>query len=320
MPQVPASSDEPVVTSEAVAPDVNHRAPSLVTARLLVLAAALLWSTGGFFVRAPYFEGWPGPALAFWRAAFASVILLPLVRRPTWSWKLVPMTVVFALMNYTYLTSMAQGSAANAIWLQNTAPVWVLLVGVLVFGERATRRDVLLVVFSAAGVGVILYYELRGASPAAVLWGLASGLFYGGVVLGLRQLRGMDSTWLAAMNHLAASLALAPFALGSLVSSDSTTPFPSGIQWLFLAFFGMFQMGVPYILFARGLRSIPGHEATGIGLLEPILVPVWVLLAWGDRPAWWTLVGGGLILVGLAVRYALPARHSRPAAEESTAC
>ncbi|HZN36276.1 MAG TPA: EamA family transporter, partial [Pirellulaceae bacterium] len=55
--------------------------------------------------------------------------------------------------------------------------------------------------------------------------------------------------------------------------------------------------------FARGLRSIPGHEATGIGLTEPILVPVWVVLAWGDRPAWWTLVGGGLILVGLAVRY-----------------
>jgi drug/metabolite transporter (DMT)-like permease len=76
---------------------------------------------------------------------------------------------------------------------------------------------------------------------------------------------------------------------------------------VFLAFFGMFQMGLPYILFARGLRSIPGHEATGIGLLEPILVPLWVFLAWGDKPAWWTLVGGGLILIGLAVRYALPA-------------
>ncbi len=299
---------EPVIAAEAVAPDVDHRAPSLLTARLFVLTAALMWSTGGFFVKAPYFDGWPGPTLAFWRAAFATVILLPLVRRPTWSWKLVPMTAVFALMNYTYLSAMAEGSAANAIWLQSTAPVWVLLVGVLVFGERATGRDLLLVLFSAAGVAVILVYELRGASPKAVMWGLASGLFYGGVVLGLRQLRGMDSTWLAAMNHLVTSVALAAFALGSLVSSESRAPFPSGIQWLFLAFFGMFQMGLPYILFTRGLRSIPGHEATGIGLLEPILVPLWVFLAWGDRPAWWTLVGGGLILVGLAVRYALPQR------------
>jgi drug/metabolite transporter (DMT)-like permease len=140
-----------------------------------------------------------------------------------------------------------------------------------------------------------------------VLWGLASGAFYGGVVLGLRQLRGMDSTWLAAVNHAVTALVLAPFALGALVDSQSTTPLPDGRQWLFLALFGMFQMGLPYILFARGLRSIPSHEATGIVLLEPILVPLWVLLAWGDRPAWWTLVGGGFILIGLAVRYALPA-------------
>jgi len=302
----PVNPYEPPFTPEVVVPDTAHHAPSVVTARLLVLTAALMWSTGGFFVKAPYFVDWPGPVMAFWRAAFACVVLLPLVRRPQWSWKLVPMAAIFALMNYTYLTAMAKGSAANAIWLQSTAPVWVLLVGVLLFGERATRRDLALVLFSAAGVGVILFYESRGASLEAVLWGLASGVFYGGVVLGLRQLRSMDSTWLAAMNHLVTAIALSTFALGPLINQESLTPFPGGIQWVFLAFFGMFQMGLPYILFARGLRSIPGHEATGIGLLEPILVPLWVFLAWGDKPTWWTLVGGGLILIGLAVRYALP--------------
>ena len=100
-----------------------------------------MWSTSGFFVKAPYFKGWPGPALAFWRALFACVVLWPLVRQPRWSWKLVPMTALFAGMNYTYLTAMAKGSAANAIWLQCTAPVWVLLVGVFVFRERAVWRD-----------------------------------------------------------------------------------------------------------------------------------------------------------------------------------
>src|SRR3954468_8624 len=80
-------------------------------ARLLVLAAALLWSTSGVFVKAPQFKGWPGPALAFWRAAFACVVLWPLVRRPQWSWKLLPATATFAVMNYTYLTAMAKGTA-----------------------------------------------------------------------------------------------------------------------------------------------------------------------------------------------------------------
>src|SRR4051794_10354798 len=73
---------------------------------------------------------------------------------------------------------------------------------------------------------------------------------------------------------------------------------------------GIVQMGLPYVLFARGLKSIPGHEATGIGLAEPLLVPLWTYLAWGDEPAWWTLVGGGLILVGLAIRYASPKKSA----------
>src|SRR3954469_14538278 len=125
--------------------------PSLHQARMLVLIAAALWSTSGFFVKAPYLAGWSGPALAFWRAAFACVVLWPFVRRPQWSWRLLPATATFAAMNYTYLTAMANGSAANAIWLQCTAPVWVLLIGVLVFHERAIWRDWLLVAFAVAG-------------------------------------------------------------------------------------------------------------------------------------------------------------------------
>jgi drug/metabolite transporter, DME family len=298
-------------------PPRENTTAELVRARLLVLAAATLWSTSGFFVKAPQLAGWPGPTLAFWRAAFACLVLWPLVRRPQWSWKLVPMAATFVAMNYSYLTAMAsasQGAAANAIWLQCTAPVWVLLIGVFVFGERAVWRDWLLVGFAAAGVAVILYYESRGESFEAVLWGLASGIFYAGVVLSLRQLRSMESVWLVAVNHLATAIALAPLGLGG-------THFPSGTQWLLLAGLGIVQMGLPYILFARGLKHIPGHEATGIALVEPLLVPVWVYLAWGDKPAWWTLVGGGLILVGLAIRYfetspTVPDRQQAPAGDK----
>jgi drug/metabolite transporter, DME family len=285
-----------LIDTGPVSTSTRDNRAALLQARLLVVAAALLWSTSGFFVKAPYLSGWPGPALAFWRAAFACTVLWPLVRRPQWSWKLIPAAATFAAMNYTYLTAMTKGSAANAIWLQCTAPVWVLLIGVFVFGEHAVGRDWLLVAFAAAGVAVILHYESRGASFEAVLWGLASGVFYAGVVLSLRQLRDMESAWLVALNHLATALVLAPFAF-------QTDHFPSGVQWLLLAGLGMLQMGLPYVLFARGLKQIPGHEATGIGLVEPLLVPLWVYLAWGDKSAWWTLVGGGLILVGLAIRY-----------------
>jgi drug/metabolite transporter (DMT)-like permease len=285
--------------SQAVASTGDDRraaVPSLKRARLLVLVAATLWSTSGFFVKSPYLAGWSGERLAFWRAAFACVALWPMVRRPSWSWKLIPMTLLFVGMNYTYLTAMVEGTAANANWLQCIAPVWVLLVGVFVYGEQAHWRDWLMVAFAAIGVSIIVYFESRGVAGTAVAWGLSSSFFYAGVVLSLRRLRGFDPVWLAALNHLVTAVALAPFALGK-------SEYPSGMQWVFLAGLGILQMAVPYVLFARSLKRIAGHEATGIGLVEPLLLPTWAYLAWGDQPARWTLVGGAFILAGLAIRY-----------------
>jgi drug/metabolite transporter, DME family len=291
--------------SAAIPPDNIEqptKIPTLRQARLLVLFAAVMWSTSGFFVKSPYLADWSGPRLAFWRAAFACLALWPMVRRPGWSWKLVPMTIFFAGMNYTYLTAMVEGTAANANWLQCTAPVWVLLVGVFVYGEMAQLRDWLMVAFAMFGVSVIVYFESQGVAQTAVAWGLASSFFYAGVVLSLRRLRGFDPVWLAALNHLVTAIALAPFAL---VNSQ----YPSGVQWLFLAGLGILQMAIPYVLFAHSLKRIAGHEATGIGLVEPLLLPTWAYLAWGDQPAYWTLVGGAFILVGLAIRYIEPLRH-----------
>ena len=70
-------------------------------------------------------------------------------------------------------------------------------------------------------------------------------------------------------------------------------------------------MGLPYVFFARGLKSVTSQEATGIGLLEPLLLPVWVYLAWSETPAPWTLVGGGLILASLVLRYGVPLLRKR---------
>jgi drug/metabolite transporter (DMT)-like permease len=300
--------DEPSATpgesAARLTPEFEHgeQLPTVWQARLLVFAAAVMWSLSGFFVKAPYFKGWPGPVLAFWRAVFACIALWPMVRQPRWTWKLIPMTAIFACMNYTYLTAMVKGSAANAIWLQCTAPVWVLLVGVFFFGERTVGRDWLMVGFAAVGVGMILFFESRAANIEAVIWGLTSGMFYAGVVLALRHLRAYDPVWLAALNHLVTAICLAPFAM-------LESRFPSGMQWILLAGLGIVQMGLPYVLFARGLKRIAGHEATSIALVEPLLNPLWVFLAWGERPDWWTFAGGALILVGLTIRFVEPSNR-----------
>jgi len=296
--------------------------------RLLILIAAVMWSTSGFFAKAPWFADWPlqiedlpvrGPLLAFWRVLFASLVLLPFVRRPRWTPKLVFMVAAYAIMNYTFLNALTLTTAANAIWLQNTAPAWVFLIGVFVLREPVHPRDGWLLACCAAGVGLILCFEMGGQSPKGVVFGLLSGLAYAGIVLSLRHLRREDGAWLLFLCNLTTAAAFLPFVLHYGI-------WPSGKQSLCLAGFGMFQLGLPYLLFSRGVRRVTGHEAAGIGLLEPILVPVWVWVAWRHAPSyqapqWWTLVGGGLILLGLALRYLgrTPALGSRPGSADGQA-
>ncbi len=283
--------------------DSSHLASS--RGRWLVVVAAVLWSTSGLFAKSPWFDEWPigwrGVQFAFWRALFAGLVVLPIVRRPRWSWKLAPMAFTFLLMNVFYLGAMTRTTAANAIWLQSTAPFWVFLVGTLALREPVHRLDLLRLVLGALGVGLILFYELPGEAWEGALWGLASGITYAGVVLSLRQLRSFDSAFLIAVNHLVTAAVLFPVVCWLGV-------WPSGIQWPALIGFGVVQMGIPYVLFTRGLQTVPSHEAAGLGLLEPLLVPVWVWVAWHrhphyEAPHWWTLVGGAFILAGLAVRY-----------------
>jgi drug/metabolite transporter (DMT)-like permease len=282
---------------------------------LLVIAASLLWSTSGFFVKAPLFHDWPGPTLAFYRALFAGLAILPMVRRPAWHWGMLPMIACFAAMSFSYITSMSLmsgSSAGNALWLQCTAPVWVLLVGVFVFREQAHWRDWLLVLLSTVGVLVIVCFRnLDAAPPAAIGLALFSGVTYAGIILSLRQLRGFDSAWLSVLNQFCTALLLAPLAMAQF-------KMPSTAQWLLLAAFGAFQLGLPYFLFGLAVRDIPGHEASVIGLFEPLLLPLWIYLAWGDRPDAVTYVGGSFILLGILLRYIeLPRRNKPPAIEAS---
>ncbi len=271
--------------------------------RLHVLAAAILWSSSAIFAKADFFSDWPqewrGLIFAFWRALFAAMILLPGARGARFRPLLLPMVLCFAGMNVTFLTAMVQSTAANAIWLQNLAPFWVLLTTLFLFREPLDRKDALPLVFAILGVVLILALELgrgEGGSQVGVLCGILSGIFYAGVLVTLRQLRDENAVWLTALNHLAAAVLLIPVVarLGIL---------PNSRQLLWLAAFGGVQMAAPYILLSRGLRVVSSQEAVAIALTEPILSPLWAFLFWGERPAWWTLCGAGLILTGLFSRY-----------------
>jgi drug/metabolite transporter (DMT)-like permease len=274
--------------------------PSKLAGRLSVLAAAVLWSSSGLFAKWPIFDVWPastrGVSLAFWRALFAALVLLPAVRRPRWRMGLAPLAIAFTLMNVTFLTAMSQTTAANAIWLQSTCPWWVFFFSVVFFREPIVRRDLIPLAFGVLGVSTILYYEVQSQARFGAACGLAAGVSYAGVVVLMRHLRSENSSWLVALNHGVAALILLPWVA-------ACGPWPTPLQFAALAGFGILQMAIPYLLLIRGLRAISSQEAVAIGMAEPILIPVWAFLIRGEVPAPWTGVGAGMILVGLVLRY-----------------
>jgi drug/metabolite transporter, DME family len=274
--------------------------------RTCVIAAALLWSLSGVITKSLPLEAGP---IAFYRSLFAGLALWPLVPRSKWVFHpgLVPFALVFGAMIGLYIAAVKTTTAANAIYLQYTAPFWMIPASIWLLHEWPDRRTVAGIGLAMVGIGLIVLYGHPGGSEGfrGIALGLASGLAYACVAVSLRALRQLDPIWLSIAGNLGGAVALAAWIL---VQSGSV-PLPTAGQGLALLGFGVVQMAVPYALYARGLRSVGAVESGLLCLIEPVLNPVWVALVHGEVPARATLVGGGLLLAGLAARY-WPARVS----------
>jgi drug/metabolite transporter, DME family len=305
--------------SKLAADDESLPISSRARGRLLIVLAAVLWSLSGGFSKVltkdtVFGLNDPKPAalaIATFRLLFAGLFFVPMLRRTDLTFRpmMLGMVAVFALMNVVFIPAMVSGTAANAILLQYTAPLWMFFASVLWLGEKADRRSLTTVVIGTLGIGIILggsVYQSGWASGELGILGLglASGITYAGVVIFLRLLRGDSSRWLTVLNHLGGTLVVgaAWLFLPPILNIDATAP-GTVAQYVTLALFGVVQMGLPYWLMSRGLRTVSPQEAGAITLLEPILNPVWAYLVSGEEPPLATLVGGLFIIGALAWRY-----------------
>ena len=282
--------------------------------RLLLLTAAFLWSTGGLFAKSPSLAEIPelyrGPVSACYRALFAAACLVPFVKRRDIRWRpgLVPMSCLFAVMNLLFLSAMAKTTAAAAIFLQSTGTAWVFLFGILALKERVDRGNLAALIMALVGIGWIVV-SAQGTTATGNWLALGSGVTYAGVVISLRLLRDESSAWMIALNHLVACLVVLPWVL--------TLPFSmQPLQWVTIAAMGSLQMGLPYVLFAKGLRYVKVQDAALIALIEPVLNPVLVWLFWREVVPPATIVGGLFIVSGLLIRTLLPTAKVEDAVDE----
>ena len=274
---------------------------SPVRNRLLLVSAAILFSTGGAAFKAITLNAWQ---VAGFRSAIAALVLLvalPEARRG-WSWRIVPVALAYAATLVTFVVANKLTTAANAIFLQSTAPLYLLLLGPLLLHEPIRRSDV----FFLAGVfaGVTLFFVGSESAVATApdprrgnMVALGSGVTYALMLAGLR--------WVSRTGG--GSTGLAAAALGNLFAFACTMPLALPVRSVtvsdvaVLIYLGVVQIGVAYILLTWALRHVPAVEATTVLMLEPALNPVWSWLAHGERPGELSLMGGGLILAASIV-------------------
>jgi len=260
---------------------------------LLLLVAALIWSTGGFLIK---WVQWPPLAISGMRSAIGALFLL-LVFRPRgfrFNRYLIGGAVAYAVCVTCFVAANKLTSAANAILLQYTAPAHVALFGYWFLGERPRRVD--WITLAAVLLGMLLFFfddlTLKG------FWGnivaLVSGAGFAWMALFLRKQKDADPIHSVILGNLMAAAVALPFMLGA--------PGPAAKGWLGLVLLGLFQVGTAYALFTLAIRHVTALESMLIPTIEPILNPLWVLLLLGERPGPMAVIGGAVIILAITLR------------------
>jgi drug/metabolite transporter, DME family len=286
--------------------------PARPGARLQLAAAAALFSTGGAAIKAAAFTAWQIASFRSGVAALAILLMTPEARRG-WSGRAVLVGFAYAACLTLFVLANRLTTAANTIFLQSTAPLYLLVLGPWLLKERTRRQDVGFM--AAVGLGLALFFVSaeapRSTAPDPMtgnLLALTSGFFWALTVCGLRWMGaagGRHGSPVAAVvsGNLTAFLVALPMAL----PLERHPP----ADWAVIGYLGVFQIALAYVLVTSALRHIPALDASLILLIEPVLNPVWAWVFQGERPGAWALVGGAIILGATTLKGWVDARARR---------
>ena len=286
--------------------------PTPLASRLEVLAAAALFSSGGAVIKAVHLTGWQVASLRSVIAAATLLVLMKEVRRRP-NPKVLGVGLAFAATMILFVLANKLTTSASAIYLQSTAPLYVLLLSPWLLKERIRGRDVIFMVALAAGLGLFFvgFDPVSATAPNPKLGNIlavVSGLSWALTVMGLRALGKGGESWGPAgafWGNVFAALLCLPFAWPVAAARPT--------DWLLLGYLGIFQIGFAYLFLIRGLVKVGAFEGSLLLLLEPVLNPVWAWMVHGERPGIWSIAGAAVILLATLVKSWLDARTAASA-------
>ncbi len=216
---------------------------------------------------------------------------------------------IYATLLFLFVWATKHTTAANAIFLQYTAPAYILLLAPFVIGEKFHLKDLVTVTFCIAGMSLFFVGDLTIGDYQGNIAALGSGIFLGLYIMLLKHPRAADMN--STITVIYGNFLLALLTLPSGVAAFSTA---TARDYAAVAFLGIFQIGISYILFIKGVTGgTRPLDASIIGFIEPLLNPVWVFLFVGERPSNWAVLGGAIIITTVVAHTLNQSRLKRPA-------
>jgi drug/metabolite transporter (DMT)-like permease len=253
---------------------------------LLLLATAILWSLGGVLIKSIDLNP---VAIAGARSVIAAVIMslaMPGILRKI-SWHLIPGAIAYAATVFLFVVATKLTTAANAIFLQYTAPIYIAMISPWFLGERTTWHDWLLVLLALSGVGLFFLDQLSLQGLSGVIAALGSGVAFAWLTVLMRHQKDGSPEAVVLLGNLVTFLIALPWVF-PIVRIEENGPR--------LLLLGVLQLAIPYLFYSRAIRHVRALDASIVSIIEPILNPLWVMLATGERPGFWSIVGGSIVL------------------------
>lgn len=257
-----------------------------------LVITSVLWSIGGIFIK---LVDWNPMAIAGARSGIASMVMLFYLKkltRPLGKLKIMGAFSYASLLIF-FVSANKLTTSANAILLQFTAPIWVILFSRWFLKEKSKKSDIFTVIIVLLGMTLFFIGDLKSGNLAGNLIAILSGISMAAVVMFLKGQKGTPPLDMLLLGNIITFICGLPFYFQSL---------PSWRSIIGLLILGIFQLGISYILYSIAIKSVTSMEAILIPILEPLLNPIWVLLITGEAPGKYAILGGIIVVTAIISR------------------
>jgi drug/metabolite transporter (DMT)-like permease len=260
---------------------------------IAVLIAAILWSTGGILIKLVNLHPLQ---ITFFRAIFAASVFAIAFRKQAFIFN--GMTFInglfYAAILILFVMATKLTTAANAIFLQYTAPIYVLIFEPLINKTEFKKINLITILACFAGMTLFFMGELSFNHYNGNIIALLSGIAFAAFLIGMKN----NKHEYQFSTIFYGNIFIILFSIPSVMSLQSL----SMRDFTMVAFLGIFQIGIAYAIFTYGLKRVFAIEASLISMIEPALNPVWVVLWYGEVPSFFAIIGGIIIISAIGIR------------------